>query len=100
MAFPNLARSGLGAHRVRRLYLFWSNDADAWVDVSTTLERKLAALRAHASQISDREGLETRIREWAVDEGRRIGVAAAEGLRTVVLDDDEIEGPGAESLEA
>ena len=100
MAFPNLARSGLGAHRVRRLYLFWSNDADAWVDVSTTLERKLAALRAHASQISDREGLETRIREWAADEGRRIGVAAAEGLRTVVLDDDEIEGPGAESLEA
>jgi LmbE family N-acetylglucosaminyl deacetylase len=85
---------------VRRLYLFWSNDADTWIDVSGTLERKLAALRAHASQISDSEGLEARIREWAADEGRRIGVDAAEGLRIIVLDDDEIEGPGAESLEA
>ena len=29
MAFPALARSGLAAHIVRRLYLFWSNHADA-----------------------------------------------------------------------
>ena len=34
MAFPWLARAGLAAHRVRRLYLFWSNRADTWVDVS------------------------------------------------------------------
>src|SRR6188474_3933375 len=37
MAFPALARSGLAAHVVRRLYLFWSNHANAWVDISTTL---------------------------------------------------------------
>jgi LmbE family N-acetylglucosaminyl deacetylase len=94
MAFPALARSGLTAHRVRRLYLFWSDRADAWVDISSTLERKLEALRAHASQIHDAEGLATRIRAWAAEEGERIHAGAAEGLRLVIIDDDEDEGPG------
>ena len=44
MAFPWLARDGLAAHKVRRLYLFWSDRSDTWVDVSATLERKIAAL--------------------------------------------------------
>ena len=33
MAFPGLARAGLAAHAVRRLYLFWPNAPTAWVDV-------------------------------------------------------------------
>ncbi len=94
MAFPWLAKSGLAAHRVRRIYLFWSERADTWVDVSGTLERKIDALRAHASQIHDPEGLADRIRSWATEEGAAIGVAAAEALRLVVIDDDEDEGPG------
>jgi LmbE family N-acetylglucosaminyl deacetylase len=94
MAFPSLARAGLAAHRVRRLYLFWSDRSDTWVDVSGTLERKIDALRAHASQIRDAEALATRIRAWAAEEGQPIGVAAAEALRVVIIDDDEDEGPG------
>ena len=94
MAFPGLARSGLAAHRVRRIYLFWSERNNTWVDVSATLARKIAALSAHASQIHDFEGLEQRIRTWAEEEGASIGVAAAEALRLVVIDDDEDEGPG------
>jgi len=94
MAFPSLARSGLTPQRVRRLYLFWSERADTWVDISSTLERKLGALRAHGSQIHDPDGLSGRIRTWAADEGQRIHVGAAEGLRLVIIDDDEAEGPG------
>ena len=94
MAFPNLARSGLAAHRVRRLYLFWSDRSDTWVDVSATLQRKIDALRIHASQIHDPDGMAARIRDWAAKEGATIGAAAAEGLRLIVIDDDEDEGPG------
>ena len=94
MAFPSLARSGLAAHRVRRLYLFWSERADTWVDVSATLERRIDALRAHASQIHDLDGLAGRIRKWAAEEGATIGSTAAETFRLVVIDDDEDEGPG------
>jgi LmbE family N-acetylglucosaminyl deacetylase len=93
MAFPGLARSGLAPHAVRRLYLFWSERSNAWVDVSSTLERKLAALAEHRSQIHDHGALTERIRAWAKEEGAAIGVEAAEALRVVVIDDDEDEGP-------
>ena len=96
MAFPSLARSGLGAHIVRRLYLFWSNHANAWIDISATLDRKIAALEAHRSQIRDPAALSERIRSWAAEEGAAVGVAAAEALRVIVIDDDEDEGPGPE----
>jgi LmbE family N-acetylglucosaminyl deacetylase len=94
MAFPWLARNGLAAHKVRRVYLFWSDRTDVWVDISATLERKIEALRAHTSQIHDPDGLADRIRSWAGEEGASIGATAAEGLRIVVIDDDEDEGPG------
>jgi LmbE family N-acetylglucosaminyl deacetylase len=94
MAFPWLARDGLAAHKVRRLYLFWSDRSNTWVDVSATLERKITALGAHASQIHDPASLAERIRSWAAEEGEPIGAAAAEALRLIVIDDDEDEGPG------
>jgi LmbE family N-acetylglucosaminyl deacetylase len=93
MSFPWLARDGLEPHVVRRLYLFWSNHASAWVDVTATLERKLAALRAHATQIRHPEQLEPRIREWAREEGEPIGVGAAEAFRVIVIEADDEEGP-------
>ena len=94
MAFPALARDGLAAHKVRRIYLFWSNRPDAWVDVSATLQRKLDALAQHRSQIHDPDGLETRIRAWAAEEGAAIGASAAEALRVIVIDEDEDESKG------
>jgi LmbE family N-acetylglucosaminyl deacetylase len=93
MAFPWLAKSGLAAHIVRRLYLFWPNDPNVWVDVSGTVERKIEALRAHASQIHEPDKLETRIREWAGETGAKIGAAGAEAFRLVIIEDDEDEGP-------
>jgi len=93
MAFPWLAREGLAPHRVRRLYLFWSNVPNARIDVAATIDRKIAALRAHASQIHHPENLETRIREWAAEEGQAIGAAAGEALRVIIIDDDADEAP-------
>ncbi len=99
MAFPGLARAGLAAHRVRRLYLFWPSEPNVRVDISPTLNRKIAALRAHASQIREPERLEERIRAWAAEEGEPIGVAAGEALRLIVIDDDEDEGPSLDTDE-
>lgn len=94
MAFPSLARAGLAAHVVRRLYLFWTNHPDAWVDITSSLERKLAALAEHRSQIGDMAGLADRIRAWAAEEGSPIGVDAAEALRMVAIEADPDEGGG------
>ena len=79
---------------MRRLYLFWSERPDAWVDVTGTLARKLAALGEHRSQIRDMDALATRIRNWAAEEGEPIGAGAAEALRVIVIDDDEDESKG------
>jgi LmbE family N-acetylglucosaminyl deacetylase len=98
MAFPWLVREGLAPHRIRRLYLFWTERANTWIDTSTTQARKVAALREHASQIHDFEGLEKRLAEWAAEEGRRIGSGAADPFRLIVIDEDENEGPGPETV--
>jgi len=100
MAFPWLARDGLAPHNVRRLYLFWSNASTVRIDVSATIGRKLDALRAHASHLKDAAQLEERIRQWAAEEGQAIGVAAAEALRVIVIDDDADEGPEAAEAQA
>jgi LmbE family N-acetylglucosaminyl deacetylase len=101
MAFPWLARNGLPAHRVRRLYLMWSNQPDVWVDVSATADRKIEALRAHASQLHDPESVFARVRGRMEEQGGRIGTAAAEGYRLVVLDQDPEEtGAAPEGLTA
>jgi LmbE family N-acetylglucosaminyl deacetylase len=97
MAFPWLARDGLLPHTVRRLFLFWSNHPNVAVDTGATLDRKVRALRAHASQIRQPERLEPRIREWAREEGEQIGAAAAEAFRVIVIDEDPSEpAPGDE----
>ena len=88
MAFPWLARNGLAAHRVRRLYLMWSNLPDVWMDVTATADRKIEALRSHASQLHDPEAVFARVRGRLAEQGERIGVAAAEGYRLVVLEQD------------
>src|SRR3954470_3370638 len=50
MAFPHLViDEGLEPHVVKSLYLFWTDTPNAWVDTSATVERKVAALRCHAS---------------------------------------------------
>ena len=100
MAFPWLTRDGLTKHVVRRLYLFWSDRPTAWVDVSATLDRKMAALRAHESQLREPEKIEAWVRGWAEEGGKHLGVAAADGLRVIVIEDDESEGPAAPEVDA
>ncbi len=97
MAFPWLARDGLAPHKVRRLYCFWPNQPNVWVDIGSVLERKIDALRAHASQIRDPDALFERIRAWMAEEGQPIGAAAGEALRLIVIDDDEDESGHAAS---
>jgi LmbE family N-acetylglucosaminyl deacetylase len=102
MAFPWLANEGLASHIVRRLYLFWPNDPNAYVEVGDTIDRKIEALRTHSSQIKQPERLEGRIREWAAKVGERVGLGEVEAFRVVVIEEDEdVEGtPSEDAAEA
>ena len=84
MAFPHLVNDeGLEPHVVNKVYLFFTDKPNAWVDVSDTIETKLAALREHVSQLRKPEELEGWIRGRAVEEGKQIDTAAAEGFRYI-----------------
>jgi LmbE family N-acetylglucosaminyl deacetylase len=100
MAFPALARQGLAAHRVRQLYFFWTHRPNAYVDITTTVDRKLDALRCHASQIQDFSDVEKWIQEWSALQGKEIGVANADGFYNVVIDEDEETPEPVEAAEA
>jgi LmbE family N-acetylglucosaminyl deacetylase len=77
--FPELLAEGLAPHKIRELYIMGAPEVNHAVDVSATFETKLAALRAHHSQLGARWAeLEPRLREWAGRSGEPYGFEAAE----------------------
>jgi LmbE family N-acetylglucosaminyl deacetylase len=67
------------------VFLTSTNEPNEWVDVTETLELKIAALREHRSQISDIEALAERIRERAHEYAEGRPYAYAERFRHIAL---------------
>jgi LmbE family N-acetylglucosaminyl deacetylase len=64
-AHPELLRDeGLDAWTVSEAWLMAHAENDHYVDITDVFDRKLAALRAHASQTGHMEDLEERMRGW------------------------------------
>jgi LmbE family N-acetylglucosaminyl deacetylase len=77
------------AHQVTTVLLSGTLEPDEWVDVSETIDRKAAAVECHRTQFSGSDGSDgwagEAIRRRAEEEGRRVGVAYAEGFRRLNL---------------
>ncbi len=84
LIFPDLFRDGLTPHAVHTVYLAATERPDTWVDITATLDRKLAALAEHRSQFT-REQVEPFVRRWAAETGRAAGVPYAEAFRVLHL---------------
>jgi LmbE family N-acetylglucosaminyl deacetylase len=64
-AFPELlAQEKLEPWTVREVWIAGGPTPTDYVDITDTFRRKVAALRCHASQISDPDGLEAMLRGW------------------------------------
>jgi len=64
--FPEQLVAGIEPWRVKEVYLFWTENADTWEDVTSSLERRIAALARHTSQVGeDTTSLAERIRKGA-----------------------------------
>jgi LmbE family N-acetylglucosaminyl deacetylase len=75
LAFPELAAEGLEPWEVKEVYIAGGSPPDRWVDIAGFLDRKIAALRAHKSQMRDWDPGE-RVEEWAkatAEEARKHG---------------------------
>jgi LmbE family N-acetylglucosaminyl deacetylase len=88
-AMPLLWPETGAPHRVRQVYIFGAEKPNVWVDVTQTIERKIAALKQHASQMKDWDPTEM-VKEWGSETGQEKGVAYAESYRVITL-----ERPGA-----
>lgn len=74
------------AHEVRTVLLSGTLEPDVWVDITTTIDCKGAAVGCHRSQFPDGvEWASTSVRLGAEDAGRRAGVTYAEGFRRLRL---------------
>jgi LmbE family N-acetylglucosaminyl deacetylase len=63
-AHTELLREGLEPHTVPELWLMALGDPNRVVDVTETFERKIAALKAHRSQVGEGEWIEEMLRDW------------------------------------
>ncbi len=82
---PGLGQIGLTVWRPRHLYLWSADRPDYTEDISNTLERKIAALEAHRSQITETSDWIARMRQRAEDQGRAAGYRAGEAFKQLNL---------------
>jgi LmbE family N-acetylglucosaminyl deacetylase len=85
LAFPELLAEGLGPHKVMEIWLVGSLQPNHWVDISATLERKIAAMLAHASQVGDGREATAALHRRAAEAGRQAPAPldAAEPFRVI-----------------
>lgn len=76
-------KDGLQAHTVPEVWLFATEIPDIWIDITTTLLRKIEARLAHASQHTDAEELKNNWHRRAAEVGETLGLAAAEAFKKV-----------------
>jgi LmbE family N-acetylglucosaminyl deacetylase len=88
LIFTDLLREGYEPHNVKFLYLHGSERSDTWIDISSTIERKIEALKQHQSQVGKEEDIGKWIREWAQGDGKGHGMAYAESYLKMVLVND------------
>lgn len=70
LTFPELLNEGLEPHKVPDVYIFGTALPDCWIDISDTIDVKLEALLAHASQV-DTDSAETIVKEWGRRDAQR-----------------------------
>lgn len=75
-------------HRVSQVYVFGHDKPNVWVDVSDTIELKIAALKQHASQMGDWDPSEM-VKHWDAETGKERGLAYAESYRVITLERSE-----------
>jgi LmbE family N-acetylglucosaminyl deacetylase len=77
--FPELLTEGLVPHKVKEVYIIGAPVVNHWIDISETIDVRIEALLAHASQFfSGSQEIAGRVRERLAEVGRSHGMAYAE----------------------
>lgn len=91
LTFPELLAEGLQPHKVKEIWLGASETPNHWVNIETTLDQKIEALREHESQMGEFP-FEDFIAQMANDQAQGSPHAMAESFRRIVLESDGADG--------
>lgn len=87
--FSELLDEGLEPFEIRYLWIpTYEGEADTFIDIAATIERKIEALRCHKSQIHD-QPVDEWVRKRAKERGAAHGLEYAESFRTFRLREDD-----------
>ena len=92
LLFADLLDEGYEPHNVKRVYIHGSEKPDTWVDITDTIDVKIAALKKHVCQLGDWDP-EKMIREWAEEEAKEYEMQYAEAYKVMILEEQEEEKP-------
>ncbi len=82
--FPEQLVDDMEPWRVQEVYLFWTENADYWEDITCCIDGRIAALARHASQVGlDVERLTDRVRKAAKEAGEEPGYDFAEAFKLI-----------------
>ena len=84
-AFRELLDEGLEAWRVKEVWIPTWNKGDFWVDIGSTVDRKLAALRRHESQVKNWPDWEKNFRDRMKQMGEKSGYEYAEAFKRIKI---------------
>jgi len=84
--FPEQLLGDRQPWRIREAYLFWTDHPDYWEDVSETIDKRVAALRCHVTQIRNRvDTLEERVRNGARETAKDHDMEYAEAFKKLTF---------------
>lgn len=85
-AFPGLLEQGFKPWTVEEVWVMWAPQLNHYVDITATMDLKIAALKSHVSQTSHNPEFETFVRERSMALAREAGFSEgsyAEGFMVV-----------------
>ncbi len=91
LIFTDLLETGYEPHNVKRVYIHGAEKPDTWIDISATIDTKIAALKKHVSQVGEWQEMEKVIRDWAAEDGKEHGMAYAESYKVMLLVEEQPE---------
>ena len=83
--FPELAQEDILPHQIEEVWFYSPEKPNYFVNITSTITKKIAALKSHESQIKDTQEIEKRLRERAREVGKKKGWKYGESFRRLTF---------------